>query len=98
MYDILAYLPEILVKRSFTSYVEEHIFKPLNMSSSRYSVVKAEKGLLVDGFTQNGQDLKLGMDGFQKPIIPFFARPGNEYDFAGCGGVLASTRDLVSFF
>ncbi|KAF5360710.1 hypothetical protein D9756_004739 [Leucocoprinus leucothites] len=95
MYDSLAYLPQTLVNQSFASYMEQHIFHPLCMSSTTYSIAQAEKGLLANGFVHSGQDQKLGLDGVQKPIVPFFVRPGDEYDLAGCGGVLSSARDLT---
>ncbi|KXN88234.1 hypothetical protein AN958_07693 [Leucoagaricus sp. SymC.cos] len=70
-----------LLNQSFASYAEQHIFEPLEVSSTTYSVAKAEKGLMADGFVQDGQDLKLGSDGVNRPMVPFFLRPENEYDF-----------------
>lgn len=95
MYDTLGYLPEVLVNQSLGSYVGEHIFKPLNMSASTYSIANAEGGLVADGFQVSGQDLKRGLGGVKKAIVPYYVRPGGEPAGAGSGGVIASARDMV---
>ena len=50
MYETLSYLPEALLNQTYEAYIAEHIFKPLNMTSSTFSVVEAEaRGTLADG-------------------------------------------------
>lgn len=95
LYDSLGLLPEVLVGQSLSAYVDHHIFKPLGLSNSTYSITEAEKRLLADGFLTSGQDLKRGLNGIKKPIIPFYARPGEESVSAGSGGVISSARDMV---
>ena len=95
MYDSLAYLPELLVNQSLPSYVDQHIFKPLNMSTATYSVAEAEAGQFAHGFQFSGQYLKQGLNGIKKAIVPHYTRPSQEAPSVGSGGVIASARDMV---
>lgn len=95
MYDSLAYLPERLVNQSLPSYVDQHIFKPLNMSTATYSVAEAEAGQIAHGFQFSGQYLKQGLNGTKKAIVPHYMRPSQEPPSFGSGGVIASARDMV---
>ncbi|EKM79433.1 hypothetical protein AGABI1DRAFT_106919 [Agaricus bisporus var. burnettii JB137-S8] len=97
LYDSLGLLPEVLVGQSLSAYVDRHIFKPLGLSNSTYSITEAEKRLLADGFLTSGQDLKRGLNGIKRPIIPFYARPGEESISAGSGGVISSARDMAKW-
>ncbi|XP_006462727.1 hypothetical protein AGABI2DRAFT_179366 [Agaricus bisporus var. bisporus H97] len=97
LYDSLGLLPEVLVGQSLSAYVDHHIFKPLGLSNSTYSITEAEKRLLADGFLTSGQDLKRGLNGIKKPIVPFYARPGEESISAGSGGVISSARDMAKW-
>jgi len=97
MYDSLAYLPEMLVNQSFASYVDQHIFKPLNMSTATYSVATAEAGRMAHGFQVSGQDLKRSLNGTRKAIVPHYMRPLEEAISAGSGGVIASARDMATW-
>lgn len=99
MYETLSYLPEILLNQTYESYISQHLFKPLNMTSSTFSVAEAEeRGTLVDGFQWDMQDLLNGRNGSLVPTVPYFQRPGEERTWAGAGGVLTSARDLVMLF
>lgn len=96
MYDSLSYLPTLFLNQTFESYIDQHIFTPLNMSSSTYSVAEAEnRGTLADGFQYHMRDLARGINGTKRAMVPFFDRPGEEAIRAGAGGVLASARDLA---
>lgn len=103
MYEVLSYLPQILLNQTFESYIAEHLFTPLNMTSSTYSVAEAEaSGNVAHGFGWDGQDPTLedqegqpGRNGMRIPMVPYFQRPGEEKTWAGAGGVLTSARDLV---
>lgn len=98
MYDSLAYLPEVFVNQSLPSYVDQHIFKPLDMSTATYSVAEAEAGQMAHGFQVSGQDLKRGLDGIKKAIVPYYVRPSEEALSVGSGGIIASARDMVCVF
>ena len=98
MYETLSYLPEALLNQTYEAYIAEHIFKPLNMTSSTFSVVEAEaRGTLAHGFQHDAQDFTKGKNGTLKATVPYFQRPGEERTWAGAGGVLTSACDLVRF-
>ena len=95
MYETLSYLPEVLLNQTYETYIKQHIFKPLNMAASTFSVVEAEA--LADGFLPDAQDFTKGKNGTLKATVPYFQHPGEERTWAGAGGVLTSARDLVRF-
>lgn len=99
MYETLSYLPTLFFNQTYDSYVTEHLFKPLNMTSSTYSVAEAESwGTLANGFMYDMEDVTQENNGTLKATVPYFLRPGGEMIWAGAGGVLTSTRDLVRPF
>jgi hypothetical protein len=66
-----------------------HIFKPLNLTASTFYVVKAEaRGTLAHGFQRDLRDFTKGRNGTLKATVPYFHRPGEEWTWAGAGGVL----------
>lgn len=96
MYQTLPLIPQHLLGQPYESFVAEHIFGPLNMTSSTYSVAEAEKwGTLANAF-QTNMRFADGTNATNKPVVPFYQRPGQENVWAGAGGVLTSARDLVS--
>jgi CubicO group peptidase (beta-lactamase class C family) len=95
MYEALSHLHPVLLNTSFEAYVEAHLFAPLNMSSSTYSVAKAEAENLAEGFQWNYRDFTKGYNGTLMPTIPYFLRPKDAEILAGAGGVFSSARDLV---
>lgn len=98
MYESLSYLPELFLNQAFEAYVDQHLFQPLNMSSSTYSVKEAEEcETLADGFQWHMRDFTRGINGTRRATVPYFFRPGRERIWAGAGGVLSSARDLVCF-
>ena len=98
MYETLSYLPEVLLNKTYEAYIAEHIFKPLGMTASTFSVAEAETwGTLADGFLRDARDFTKGKNGTLKAAVPYFQRPGEERTWAGAGGVLTSARDLVRF-
>jgi CubicO group peptidase (beta-lactamase class C family) len=98
MYITLSHLPPTLLNQTYESYIAEHLFAPLGMASSTYSVGEAEeRGTLAHGFHWDMQDHLFGLNGTRTATVPHFQRPGEEKISAGAGGVLASARDLVNF-
>ncbi|KAJ7135135.1 beta-lactamase/transpeptidase-like protein, partial [Mycena filopes] len=98
MYETLSHLPPTLLNQTFESYITEHLFAPLNMSSSTYSVAEAEeRGTLAHGFHWDMQDNLFGRNGTRTASVPYFQRPGEEKIWAGAAGVLASSRDLATW-
>ncbi|KAF7296905.1 F-box domain-containing protein [Mycena indigotica] len=100
MYEALSYLPEKLLNQSFESYIAQHIFAPLGMNSSTYSVGEAERRFLPDGTNQLAHGFHWSMRDWlanQTGILTpseYFQRPGEERIWAGAGGIISSARDL----
>ncbi|KAF7343155.1 F-box domain-containing protein [Mycena venus] len=95
MYETLSHLPPTLLNQTYESYITEHLFSPLGMASSTYSVAEAEeRGTLAHGFHWDMQDYLFGLNGTRTATVPYFHRPGEEKIWAGAGGVLTSARDL----
>jgi CubicO group peptidase (beta-lactamase class C family) len=98
MYETLSHLPPTLLNQTFESYIAEHLFAPLGMASSTYSVGEAEeRGTLAHGFHWDMQDYLFGLNGTRTATVPYFQRPGEENIWAVAAGVLTSARDLVSY-
>jgi len=98
MYETLSYLPQLLLNQSYESYVAQHLFAPLNMTSSTFSIAEAEaSGNFTDGFHRSMRDTIVGINGTLTPTIPYFSRPGEETIWAGAGGVITSARDLTKW-
>ncbi|KAJ6575598.1 beta-lactamase/transpeptidase-like protein [Mycena vulgaris] len=98
MYETLSHLPPTLLNQSFESYITEHLFAPLGMESSTYSVAEAEAhGTLAHGFHWDMQDYLFGLNGTKTATVPYFQRPGDENIWAGAAGVLTSARDLSTW-
>ncbi|CAA7271165.1 unnamed protein product [Cyclocybe aegerita] len=96
MYEALSYLPQALLNQTYESYVEQHLFAPLNMTATTFSVAEAEKrGTLADGFQWDMRDLTKGENGTLRATVPYFQRPGEERTWAGPAGILSSARDLA---
>ncbi|KAJ7748424.1 beta-lactamase/transpeptidase-like protein [Mycena metata] len=95
MYETLSHLLPTLLDQSFESYIAEHIFTPLGMNASTYSVAEAEaRGTLAHGFHWSMKDLLVGRNGSLTATVPYFQRPGEEKIWAGAAGILTSARDL----
>ncbi|KAJ7024026.1 beta-lactamase/transpeptidase-like protein [Mycena alexandri] len=98
MYETLSQLSPTLLNQTFESYIAEHLFAPLGMSSSTYSVAEAEeRGTLAHGFHWDMQDNLFGLNGTRTATVPYFQRPGEEKIWAGAAGVLTSSRDLATW-
>ncbi|KAK7442199.1 hypothetical protein VKT23_016171 [Stygiomarasmius scandens] len=98
MYETLSYLPQLLLNQSYESYIAQHLFIPLNMTSSTFSIAEAEaSGDFADGFHRSMRDTIVGINGTLTPTIPYFSRPGEETIWAGAGGVITSARDLTKW-
>ncbi|KAF9074317.1 beta-lactamase/transpeptidase-like protein [Rhodocollybia butyracea] len=95
MYETLSYLPILLLGKSYESYIAEHLFQPLNMTGSVYSVAHAEASVnMAHGYMRSMRDEVTGVNGTLTPTVPYFFRPGGEQIWAGSGGVISSARDM----
>ncbi|KAF7362886.1 F-box domain-containing protein [Mycena venus] len=87
--------PLTLLNQTFESYITEHLFAPLDMTSSTYSVAEAEeRGSLAHCFHWDMQDYLFGLNGTRTATVPYFQRLGEEKIWAGPAGILSSARDL----
>ncbi|KXN88233.1 Protein flp [Leucoagaricus sp. SymC.cos] len=59
MYDSLAYLPQLSVNQSFSSYVEQHILQPLGIGRGLQSGFDGVKKPIVPLFVKPGNDYDL---------------------------------------
>ncbi|KAJ7624764.1 beta-lactamase/transpeptidase-like protein [Roridomyces roridus] len=86
MYTALSHLQPTLLNQSFESYIVQHIFTPLGMRASTYSVAEAEaQGTFAHGHHWSMKDLRVGRNG---------TRTATERVWAGAAGILSSARDL----
>ncbi|KAJ6623649.1 beta-lactamase/transpeptidase-like protein [Mycena sp. CBHHK59/15] len=98
MYETLSHLPPTILNQTFESYIAEHIFSPLAMTASTYSVSEAEESRkLAHGFHWSMRDMLVGSNGTLTATVPYFQRPGEEKIWAGAAGILSSVRDLSAW-
>ena len=100
MFETLSYLPVVLLNQSYESYIEQHLFRPLNMTSSTFAVADIIEGgrlyaQMAQGHMADGRDFTRGKNGTLRAIVPYFSAPGEEKIWAGAGGILTYARDLV---
>ena len=81
MYETLSYLPEALLNQTYEAYIAEHIFKPLNMTSSTFSVVEAEarEHSLMDSYLM--RKISRSKNRTLKATVSFLNVPAKK----GCG-------------
>ncbi|KZT41008.1 beta-lactamase/transpeptidase-like protein [Sistotremastrum suecicum HHB10207 ss-3] len=72
---------------NYTSFVEERIFKPLNMSRSSFSEYEA---ITKGNFSQS-------WDGFTNRRIPYSFSAEDREVIAGPGGVISSAKDMAKW-
>ncbi|KAH6885585.1 beta-lactamase/transpeptidase-like protein [Coprinopsis sp. MPI-PUGE-AT-0042] len=100
MFETLSYLPTLFFNQTYPAYVQQHLLDPLNMTSTTFSVQRAEGELgdrFAEGHVQHLRDMTQDKKGWLKPIVPYFARPGEETISSGPGGVISSARDLSTW-
>jgi len=101
MYATLSYIPEVLLKVPFTRYVKEHIFVPLNLTSTTYSAdIAEESGNLANGFEREGVNKTEDVFGMGTPrALPYWSPYGGEDGniISGAGGVISSAKDVATW-
>ncbi|KAJ7065138.1 beta-lactamase/transpeptidase-like protein [Mycena belliarum] len=98
MYEALSHLQPTLLNETFEAYIGAHIFAPLGMAASTYSVAEAEvRGTFAHGFQWSMKDDLAGETGTLTATVPYFQRPGEETVWAGAAGILSSARDLSTW-
>ncbi|PBK88353.1 beta-lactamase/transpeptidase-like protein [Armillaria gallica] len=105
MYMLLSYLPEILLphKPPFARYVKEHIFEPLGLTSTTYSVDVAQaSGNLAQGMARDGVNKTENLFGMGTPRAMrhpnWFLAGGEDGNYkSGAGGVISSAKDAATW-
>ncbi|KAK0489936.1 beta-lactamase/transpeptidase-like protein [Armillaria luteobubalina] len=103
MYMLLSYLPEILLphKPPFARYVKEHIFEPLGLTSTTYSVdVARASGNLAQGMARDGVNKTEDLFGKGNPRAMrhpnWFLAGGEDGNYkSGAGGAINSAKDAA---
>lgn len=87
MYMVAVHVVTTYSGQSYTSFVEERIFAPLGMTSSTFSLAKAEaSGKLTQGWTEEGRRVPWRFDAETATLI------------AGPGGVISNAVDMVGLY
>ncbi|KAE9390134.1 beta-lactamase/transpeptidase-like protein [Gymnopus androsaceus JB14] len=95
MYTTLSYIPEVLLKVPFTRYVKEHIFLPLNLTSTTYSAdIAEESGNLANGFEREGVNKTEDIFGEIQPRIKLIL---SLAVLSGAGGIISSAKDVATW-
>ncbi|KAK0186837.1 beta-lactamase/transpeptidase-like protein [Armillaria mellea] len=105
MYMLLSYLPEILLpdKPPFARYVKEHIFEPLGLTSTTYSVnVARASGNLAQGMARDRVNKTENLFGMGIPRAMrhpnWFLAGGEDGNYkSGAGGVISSAKDAATW-
>ncbi|KAG6844992.1 hypothetical protein H0H87_001935 [Tephrocybe sp. NHM501043] len=79
-YTVLSYLPTALLpsKLPFARYVKQHIFEPLNLTSTTFSYDIAKLGHLADGMTRQGINFSENAFVGTPRALPFWSTRGGE--------------------
>jgi len=90
--DVLGYLVEVLSGQKFEDYLEERIFKPLEMNETSF-LVPEEKRARQARIYELGPDGKLRP---AKPILNSYRGPGDGFPSGG-GGLYSTIGDYARF-
>jgi len=91
--DVLGYLVEVISGISFDRFLQERIFKPLNMNDTSFYVPEEKKHRLAAFYrtTENG-----GLEK-QPPNKKDLSQPSEQRFFSGGGGLYSTVRDYSRF-
>ncbi len=90
-HEMLAALIEKLSGQSFGRYLEEHIFQPLGMSDTAFTLDKLENKALANQYRFTGKDQPLYCHGPVNCLIPPILRE------SASGGLISSVNDYMKF-
>lgn len=90
-HEMLAALIEKLSGQSFGDYLAEHIFRPLGMNNTAFTLDKLENKALANQYTFQGKDKPLHSNGPANCLIPPILRE------SASGGLISSVDDYMKF-
>ncbi|KAK7050046.1 hypothetical protein VNI00_005478 [Paramarasmius palmivorus] len=102
MYMLLGYLPTVTLaeKPTIATYIKEHIFNPLGLSSATYSLASARwSGHLVDPIVREVNKTE-DLFGRGKPRVlryPTWFQEDREDGSSGAGGIIMSVKDVATW-
>ncbi len=87
-YDVLGGIIEVVSNKKLSKYVDENIFKPLNMQNSTFDYFSV-KDKLLQCYSFNG-------DKFERADCFYLMKLSDNYESAG-GGILGTVEDYSNF-
>jgi CubicO group peptidase (beta-lactamase class C family) len=86
-HDVLGRVIEVVSGQTFDKYLQETIFKPLDMHDTAFNVPKANRDRVATVY-------RAGTEGKLEPLPKNY---GSETFFSGGGGLFSTTRDYARF-
>jgi CubicO group peptidase (beta-lactamase class C family) len=86
-HDVLGRLIEVVSGQRFDAFLREHIFAPLDILDTSFSVPEAKRNRLATVYRANGE----------KGLLPLPVNHGSETFFSGGGGLFSTARDYTRF-
>ena len=86
-HDVLGRLIEVISGQNFDAFLREHIFTPLDMRDTAFSVPEAKRDRLATIYRANEKEA----------LSPLPANHGSETFFSSGGGLLSTARDYTRF-
>ena len=90
-HEVLAALIEKLTGQRFGEYLEEHIFRPLGMHDTAFSMDNLKNGILANQYSYCGPDQPLECKGPANCLIPPILKE------SASGGLISSVNDYMKF-
>ncbi len=89
--DVVGYLVEVLSGKSFELYLRDHIFEPLGMHDTGFSLPRENAERLAASYAMGDKGLELLDDPEQSPLL----EPATY--FSGAGGLVSTMDDYQRF-
>lgn len=90
-HEVLAGLIEMLSGQRFGDYLEEHIFRPLGMENTAFTLDKCKSKELATQYRYQGPDQELKNEGAANCLIPPILKE------SASGGLISSVDDYMKF-
>lgn len=90
-YEMLAALIEKISGLKFSDYLYEHIFKPLGMKNTAFTLERTESKALANQYWYRGKDKPLEVKGAKNCLLPPTMKE------SASGGLISSVDDFMKF-